>query len=175
MLLPRFQMMPWTAQEISLLIGLWPNASVAQISKQLNRSRGSVCGKAMRLRRDDLLSAGVEKHFEVNPAVQTRPDPPKATVTPIIPAKLTHPVDATVPLNMRCCSLVELDDGRCRWPLGDLHQVAAQFCGGDTVPGSSYCRHHLRIAYHSGLPSNGGRHRVNRGFGRIAADSLPVG
>ena len=64
MLLPRFQMMPWTAQEISLLIGLWPNASAAQISKQLNRSRGSVCGKAMRLRRHDLLPADVEKHSE---------------------------------------------------------------------------------------------------------------
>ena len=58
----------WTAQEISLLIGLWPNASAAQISKQLKRSRASVCGKAMRLRHDDLL-----KHFEVSPALQTRP------------------------------------------------------------------------------------------------------
>ena len=29
----------------------------------------------MRLRRDDLLPADVEKHFEVNPAVQTRPGP----------------------------------------------------------------------------------------------------
>jgi GcrA cell cycle regulator len=176
MLLPRFQMMPWTAQEISLLIGLWPNASAAQISKQLNRSRGSVCGKAMRLRRDDLLPAGVEKHFEVNPALQTRPDPAKAMVTPIIPAKPTHPVGATVPLAMRRCSLLELDDGQCRWPLGDLHQVATQFCGGDAVPGLPYCRHHLRIAQRdSGLPSNGCHHRVNRGFSRIAADSLPVG
>ena len=66
-------MIPWTTQEISLLIGLWPIASAAQISKLLNRSRASVCGKAMRLRRDDLLPADVEKHFEVNPAVQTRP------------------------------------------------------------------------------------------------------
>jgi hypothetical protein len=56
-------MIPWTTQEISLLIGLWPTASAAQISKWLNRSRGSVCGKAMRLRRDDLLPADVEKHF----------------------------------------------------------------------------------------------------------------
>ena len=60
-------MMPWTTQEISLLIGLWPTASAAQISKRLNRSRASICGKAMRLRHDNLLPAGVEKHFEVNP------------------------------------------------------------------------------------------------------------
>ena len=93
--LARFAMIPWTTQEISLLIGLWPHASAAQISKQLNRSRASVCGKAMRLRRDDLLPADVEKHFEVNPAVQTRPGRAQTTVTSITPAKPTPPVDAT--------------------------------------------------------------------------------
>ena len=77
-------MIPWTTQEISLLIGLWPNASAAQISKQLTRSRASVCGKAMRLRRDDLLPADVEKHFEMNPAVQARPGraKPETTIRP---------------------------------------------------------------------------------------------
>jgi len=144
--LARFTMIPWTTQEISLLIGLWPNASAAQISKQLNRSRASVCGKAMRLRRDDLLPADVEKHFEVNPAVQTRP-PAKTMVTVIKPAKPTPPIDVTAPPpDMRCCSLVELDDGQCRWPLGDVHQVATLFCGGGAVPGFSYCGHHLRMA-----------------------------
>ena len=47
---------------------------------------------------------------------------------------------------MRRCSLVELDDGQCRWPLGDAHQVATQFCGGDAVPGRCYCAHHLQRA-----------------------------
>ena len=139
-------MIPWTAQEISLLIGLWPIASAAQISKLLNRSRGSICGQAMRLRRDDLLPADVEKHFEVNPAVQKRP-PAKTMVTSIRPAKPTPPIDATVPPpDMRCCSLVELDDGQCRWPLGEVYQVATQLCGGRAVPGFSYCGHHLRMA-----------------------------
>ena len=169
-------MIPWTTQEISLLISLWPTASAAQISKLLNRSRASICGQAMRLRRDDLLPAGVEKHFEVNPAAQTRP-PAKKMVTSTRPAKPTPPIDATAPPpDMRCCSLVELDDGQCRWPLGDVYQVATQFCGGDAVPGSSYCRHHLRMArYDSGLPSDDGPHRGSRGSSRLAKDSLPVG
>ncbi len=140
-------MIPWTTQEISLLIGLWPTASAAQISKWLNRSRGSVFGKAMRLRSDGVLQAELEKHFEVNPAVQTRPVSAKTTVTSISPAKPTLPIDATVPPpEMRRCSLLELDDGQCRWPLGDVHQVATLFCGGDTVPGRCYCAHHLKRA-----------------------------
>ena len=140
-------MIPWTTQEISLLIGLWPNASAAQISEQLNRSRASVCGKAMRLRRDNLLPADVEKHFVVNPAVQTRPVPAKTTVTSITPAKPTPPVDATVPPpEMRRCSLLELEDGQCRWPLGTVTEVATLFCGDDAVPGRCYCAHHLQRA-----------------------------
>ena len=140
-------MIPWTTQEISLLIGLWPNASAAQISKQLNRSRGSVCGKAMRLRSDDLLPSDVEKHFEVNPAVRARPGRAQTTVTSITPAKPTPPVDATVPPpEMRRCSLLELNDGQCRWPLGTVAEVATLFCGGAVEPGRAYCGHHWRMA-----------------------------
>jgi GcrA cell cycle regulator len=141
-------MMPWTTQEISLLIGLWPTASAAQISKWLNRSRGSVCGKAMRLRRDDLLPTDVEKHFEVNPAVQRRPDhPAKTTVVSITPAKPTIPIDATVPPpEMRRCSLIELEEGQCRWPLGTVAEVATTFCGDAVEPRRAYCGHHWRMA-----------------------------
>ena len=173
----RFTMIPWSTQEIYLLIGLWPNASAAQISKLLNRSRESVCGKAIRLRRDDLLPADVEKHFKVNPAVQTRLDrPANATDTSIRPAKSPPRIDATVPpMEMRRCSLVELDDGQCRWPLGDLHRVATLFCGGDAVPGFSYCQHHLRMArYDCGPQSDRGPHRVERGSSRAAGRPLPV-
>ena len=156
MLLASFEMMPWTTQEISLLIGLWPTASAAQISKWLNRSRGSVCGKAMRLRSDGVLPAEVEKHFQVNPAVQAWPCRAQATVTSTMPAKPTPAVGAPVPPSeMRRCSLLELDNGQCRWPLGEVHQVVAQFCGDAAVPGSPYCGHHLRMArYDRGLPQS---------------------
>ena len=110
----------------------------------------------MRLRRDDLLPTDVEKHFEVNPAVQTRSARAQATVTSIRPAKPTPPIDATAPPpDMRRCSLVELDDGQCRWPLGDVHQVATLFCGGRAVAGFSYCGYHRRMARcDSGLPQS---------------------
>jgi GcrA cell cycle regulator len=148
-------MMSWTTQEIPLLIGFWPTASAAQISRRLNRSRASICGKAMRLRRGNLLPAGVQKHFEVKP-VQTRRGCTTTTVTSIMPAKPTRPVDASVPPpETRRCSLLELDNGQCRWPLGSIHQVVAQFCGDAAVPGSPYCVHHLRMArYDRGLPQS---------------------
>jgi GcrA cell cycle regulator len=146
-------MIPWTTEETFLLIGLWPKASAAQISRWLNRSRSSICGKAMRLRHDDLLPGAVEKHFEVKP-VQTRHGRAKTTVTSIMPQKPAPPLDDTVPLpDMWPCALIELDDGRCHWPLGDVHQVATLFCGGATVPGRCYCAHHLRRARGQGSAS----------------------
>jgi GcrA cell cycle regulator len=154
-------MIPSTTQEISLLTGLGPNASAGQISRRLSRSRAPVSGKTMRLRRRDLLPAGVEKHLEVKP-VQTRPSSTTTMVTSIMPAKPTPPVDATVPPpEMRRCSLLELDNGQCRWPLGNVHQAAAQFCGDAAVPGFPYCWHHLRMARdESDLPqSDRGPHR----------------
>jgi GcrA cell cycle regulator len=169
-------MISWTTQKISLLTGLGPNASAGQISRRLNRSRASVCGKAMRLRRRDLWPAVVEKHLEVKP-VQTRPSSTKTMVTSIMPAKPTPPVDDTVPpREMRRCSLLELDNGECRWPLGDVHQAVAQFCGEAAMPGFPYCGHHLRMArYDSGLPqSERGAFRVSRGSSKISAGSPPV-
>ena len=69
------------------------------------------------------LPAEVEKHFQVNPALQARPGRAQATVTSIMPAKPTPLVDATVPPpEMRRCSLLELDYGQCRWPLGEVHR-----------------------------------------------------
>ena len=50
------------------------------------------------------------------------------------------------PPDMRRCSLIELDDNQCRWPLGDVHRVATMFCGGAVEPGRAYCGHHWRMA-----------------------------
>jgi GcrA cell cycle regulator len=146
-------MMPWNTQEISSLIGCWPTASAPQISRLLNRSRASICGKAMRLRRGKLLPADVQKNFEVKPR-QTRLWHATTSVPSITPEKPTPAVDASVPPSAkRRCSLLELNTGQCRWPLGDVHQVLAQFCGEAVLPGSPYCGHHLGMRRNDrGLP-----------------------
>ncbi len=49
------------------------------------------------------------------------------------------------------CSLLELTQGKCRWPLGDgvSNSGAADFvfCGNETAAGFSYCAGHARMAY----------------------------
>jgi GcrA cell cycle regulator len=47
------------------------------------------------------------------------------------------------------CSLLELAQGKCRWPVGDQVSGAADFCfcGNDVIAGFSYCAAHTRMAY----------------------------
>ena len=102
--------------------------------------------KAKRLRHDGLLPDGVEKHFKVKPV----PRPTRVGVEKKIMAKKPPSPSALnviePPLEMRPCSLLELDGTDCRWPLGEVHEVAVLFCGASKGPGFPYCGHHLRMA-----------------------------
>ena len=49
------------------------------------------------------------------------------------------------------CSLLELEQGKCRWPVGDQSSASGAadfvFCGNEAVEGFSYCAGHARLAY----------------------------
>ena len=50
-------------------------------------------------------------------------------------------------LPMQPCSILELDQARCHWPLGKVNAIATEFCGGIPARGHSYCPHHLRMSH----------------------------
>lgn len=47
------------------------------------------------------------------------------------------------------CTLAELNDETCRWPLGDPQSPDFRFCGAKP-DGMPYCRRHAHIAYNRG-------------------------
>jgi GcrA cell cycle regulator len=102
--------------------------------------------KAKRLRHRGLLPDGVETHFEVKPV----PRPTRGGAEKKIMAKKPPSPSALnviePPLGMRPCSLLELNETDCHWPLGEAHEVAVLFCGASKGPGFPYCGHHLRMA-----------------------------
>ena len=103
-------MSDWTAEEISTLISLWPVASAAQIAKRLHRPTGAISGKASRLRHEGLLPAGgVAKQYDVKPWPARSHLVCHPTHLKSAPAK-PPPVDDA--LDMRPCSIIELDDSR---------------------------------------------------------------
>jgi GcrA cell cycle regulator len=131
----------WTPDETRELLKLWPVASASQIGEKLQRPRAAVISKALRLRSQGALPAG-PKHFDINPRKRPRP----RAMPPPPPQPPPPPPPPGDSLAMRPCSILELEAGRCHWPLGELTAVATTFCGGATLPGRRYCVHHLRIA-----------------------------
>jgi GcrA cell cycle regulator len=128
--------MLWTETETRELIVLWPTASASQIARQLQRPRSAIIGKVKRLRDEGVLPTETVKRFD-SVSVQARPKrSPPVTLGPA-PA-----LDGTVP-----CSILDLDDSRCRWPLGEMHEVAVLFCGGVAKTDCPYCAHHLWMAH----------------------------
>ena len=102
--------------------------------------------KAKRLRHDGLLPDVVEKHFEVKPVPRPTRVGAEKKILARKPPSLSARNVIEPPLEMRPCSLLELNETDCHWPLGELHEVAALFCGASKGPGFPYCGHHLRMA-----------------------------
>ncbi len=55
-------------------------------------------------------------------------------------------IENIIPLGQRC-SLLELGEDKCRWPIGDPGAPEFFFCGGKPIEGLPYCGYHSRVAY----------------------------
>ncbi len=65
-----------------------------------------------------------------------------------------EPIDDT-----RHCSLFELSEARCRWPISTPGAADFCFCGNTPLDALPYCSGHSRLAYRPGS-----RQRVARGY-----------
>ncbi|UPT99329.1 GcrA family cell cycle regulator [Bradyrhizobium barranii subsp. apii] len=59
--------------------------------------------------------------------------------------------DAEIPAEVRVKSILDLQDGDCRFPIGEVGTEAFYFCGrgGRKLDGLPYCARHARVAYTS--------------------------
>jgi GcrA cell cycle regulator len=143
----------WTAERIEQLRHcVVTGLTCSEIAAEIGVSRNAVIGKIHRLG----LSSG-------RPAgAQARDCPPRARrprastqrrLLQLAYAQMPEggePIvfDATV-ASAQPCSLVELAERKCRWPLGDPVKSDFAFCGNEAVGGFAYCIGHARMAYRS--------------------------
>lgn len=57
------------------------------------------------------------------------------------------PVQEPVYSDLQKCSLMELNEHTCRWPVGNPGDPGFFFCGATPVDELPYCAYHSRIAY----------------------------
>ena len=153
----------WTDDRIEVLKRLWAEGlSSSQIAGELGGvSRSAVIGKLHRLGLTGKKGPSAPRAARPRkPRVSTpmfrpaRPmvrgntalaEDPRLAYDAALPPE-PDDVDNVIPLGQRC-TLLELNDDKCRWPIGDVGEPGFFFCGGKTTTGCVYCGYHARIAY----------------------------
>lgn len=157
--------MSWTDERVELLKKLWGDGlSASQIAGELGEvTRNAVIGKVHRLglsgraKTAPLATRPRKPARDAEPRRDERPQRPmthgNTALAPDLeqmaeeaPAPAPQTADNVVPMGQRC-TIMNLTESTCRWPMGEPGTDGFYFCGGKTKQGLPYCAHHARIAY----------------------------
>lgn len=138
----------WTTERIELLKSHFAaGLSCREIANEIGVSRNAVIGKLSR------LSLTREKKIEVRrdgarkgrsrsvPRLQYR-------ILRRLFAEASPFEDGQTTIHSeQHCSLLELSEERCRWPINSPGEEGFCFCGNRPIEGVPYCPGHARLAY----------------------------
>jgi len=141
----------WTAERVEQLRHcVVTGLTCSEIAAEIGVSRNAVIGKIHRLGLSSGRPAGAPA--QGYPPRASRPRVPTqrrllrlayaATADGGEPIVLGAAVNSAHP-----CSLAELAEHKCRWPIGDPTTATFAFCGNDAIAGFAYCTGHARMAY----------------------------
>ncbi len=152
----------WTAERVELLKSRFEaGLSCREIAGDIGVSRNAVIGKLSRLNLTREESGDRRRPARKDAAKGHRPrSVPKLRSRMLLALYAeSQPAAGDEPIhNGNCCSLLELSEERCRWPISTPGAEDFCFCGNTPVEGLPYCAGHTRLAYRPGS-----RQRVARG------------
>ena len=163
----------WNLERIELLKRCFhAGLTCSQIANEIGVTRNAVIGKVNRLglsKPKDVIGRQLEQRRAANLArpktLWTRG--PRRRHPNIFAqhqmltaafARTQAPVEDVPISNGRGCTLFELSQMKCRWPISNPGAENFCFCGNEPLKGLPYCPGHARIAYRSP-----GRQRRNAG------------
>src|ERR1700687_3376884 len=143
----------WTAERVELLKSRCAaGLSARDIAGEIGVSRNAVIGKLSRLsltressgdaRRPARNDAAKERRARAGPRLQYQM---LKALYGEQPATEDEPIH-----NGHRCSLLELSEQRCRWPISTPGAADFCFCGNTPIAGLPYCAGHTRLAYRPG-------------------------
>ncbi len=143
---------PWTPERIEQLRNCVSSGlSCSQIAAEIGVTRNAVIGKIHRLGLAPGRPAAAPGRSCPPRAPRPRSSPQRRFLrltfaqSPSLAGDDAAPheaIDAT-----QRCSLTELAQGKCHWPIGDPCAADFAYCGNEAVGGLSYCAGHARMAY----------------------------
>jgi len=152
----------WTEERLERLkIHFAAGLTCRQIADDIGVSRNAVIGKLSRLDLTREKNAGARRPTPKGPARTRSPGSVPRLQYQMLATLYAEPepaaFDGPIP-SEHCCSLLELSEQRCRWPISTPGAVDFRFCGNPPLEGVPYCAGHARLAYRPGS-----RQRVARG------------
>jgi GcrA cell cycle regulator len=142
----------WTDERVEILKSHFEaGLSCREIAADIGVSRNAVIGKLTRLNltRRNSDEPRRPRKKRATSALGLKPTPREQYVLleaiyarPQQPAIPDEPIDEA-----QRCSLLELGDKRCRWPIGTPGVDGFCFCGNAPFEGLPYCPGHSRLAY----------------------------
>jgi len=142
----------WTTERVELLKRHFEaGLSCREIADQIGVSRNAVIGKISRLNlkrqkegpvraaRKDAAKTPRSRAFAALRLRLLKPDAESAEPPPVIDDEPIH--------NGHTCSLFELSQETCRWPISTPGAPDFCFCGNPPIEGLPYCPGHTRLAY----------------------------
>jgi GcrA cell cycle regulator len=136
----------WTDEKVETLKRLHFNDySFSEIANVLGMTRNACIGKASRL--------GLSKPSA--PVFRNKPEPSKAKAkTPQSPKHRPQPqpIERMFPEPQPAVgrpggvTILDLEQGMCRWPIGEVGEESFRFCGDAALDSKSYCNAHFRLS-----------------------------
>jgi len=156
---------PWTSERTERLKKLFDaGLSCSQIACEIGTTRNAVIGKMHRLglsRPRDLFANRLKPKRAPKDTWRPKAFRPKIQGLSISAQremlKRAYPQQAENEAAIDSphkCSLLELSQAQCRWPLSEPGTDDFGFCGNPAVDGFSYCAGHARLAYRPRRPLN---------------------
>ena len=153
--------MSWNDERVELLKKLWSEGlSASQIAGRIGSvTRNAVIGKVHRLGLSGRATTTRMKSHRPRPrpVVAKRPPAAKPRFTNVGNTALralyqeaepfVMPVEELVIPVAERKSIQTLEEGHCRWPIGDPQEEDFHFCGKSKVTGLPYCEFHARRAF----------------------------
>jgi GcrA cell cycle regulator len=148
----------WSSERVEALRRCFAaGLSCSRIAHEIGVTRNAVIGKMNRLglsRPKDVIVRQLRRERAARPArlkALRRPRPRPAIVAQheMLKAAFSEPQPCAeeIPFNGRGCTLLELGQEKCRWPISSPGAEDFCFCGNEPVKGLPYCPGHARLAY----------------------------
>jgi len=152
----------WTDERVERLkSGFAAGLSCREIACDIGVSRNAVIGKLSRLNLTRETGGDARAPAKKDAANGRRPRSVPRLQYQLLQKLYAEPQpvadDASIH-HEHCCSLLELSEERCRWPISAPGEKDFCFCGNTPLKGLPYCVGHTRLAYRPGS-----RHRLARG------------